>query len=478
MSSERNSFYIDGGWVPPATRDRIQLVNASTEEPIGSVPEGRPADIDRAIAAARRAFERSEWSRYTPAERGAALGRFADALDRRGAELARAVSLQNGMPIGVAQQMEHGYAVAILRYYAALAAGLQEEEQRPSPLGMTTVVRKQPVGVVGAIVPWNFPVVLAMTKIAPALAAGCTLVLKPSPGTVLDSYLVAEAAHEAGLPAGVLNWVPGERELGAYLVSHPGVDKVAFTGSTSAGRLVAQACGQLLRPVSLELGGKSAAIVLEDADLDALAAGLPSSSLLNNGQACFSCTRILAPASRYHEVVEAVAAAVKALKVGDALDPGTQIGPMASAVHRDRVAGFIERGQSEGRLVAGGGKAPNARGWFVPPTVFADVSNEASIAREEIFGPVLSIIRYTDEEDALRIANASDYGLGGLVWSTDRERALRLARRMATGTVGINGYVPDLNAPFGGVKASGLGREMGPEALSGYQSYQSVYLMG
>ncbi len=478
MTIERNSFYIDGQWVPPSTSARFQVTNASTEEVIGVAPEGAPADIDRAVAAARRAFEDSEWSRYTPAERGAAINRFADAIEKRCPDIARTVSLQNGMPISVSQQLEAGYTVAVLRYYAALATSLQTEESRPSPLGSTTLVRKEPIGVVGAIVPWNFPVILSMMKIGPALATGCTMVLKPSPGTPLDSFLIAEAAHEAKLPPGVLNWVPGERDLGAYLVSHPGINKVAFTGSTGAGRAIAAVCGQLLRPVSLELGGKSAGIVLEDADLNAVAAGLLSASMLNNGQACFSCTRILAPAKRYDEVVEAIASAVKGFKVGDALDPTTMVGPMASAAHRSRVLGYIEKGKTEAKLVAGGGDSGQSRGFFVAPTVFADVDNDAVIAREEIFGPVLSIIRYTDDNDAIRIANASEFGLGGSVWSVDRERAIGLARRMATGSVGINGYLPDLNAPFGGVKSSGLGREMGPESLSGYQTYKSVYQMG
>jgi geranial dehydrogenase len=281
------------------------------------------------------------------------------------------------------------------------------------------------MGVVGAIVPWNFPVILAMMKIAPALVAGCTMVLKPSPGTVLDSFLVAEAAHEAGLPAGVLNWVPGGRELGAYLVSHPGIDKVAFTGSTAAGRLIAQECGRLLRPVSLELGGKSAAIVLEDADLNTFMQAIPSASMLNNGQTCFSCTRILAPKSRYAEVVEAIAATVSSFPVGDPLDRGTVVGPMASSVHRERVEGYIARGKQEAKLVAGGGRPARERGWFVQPTVFAEVSNASVIAREEIFGPVLSIIPYADEAEAVAIANATEYGLGGTVWSTDGERASR-----------------------------------------------------
>jgi geranial dehydrogenase len=277
----------------------------------------------------------------------------------------------------------------------------------------------------------------------------------------------------------VINWVAGDRELGAYLVAHPGIDKVAFTGSTSAGRSIAQACGKLLRPVSLELGGKSAAIVLEDANLDALLQGLPSISLTSNGQACFSCTRILVPDSRYEEIVDAIAATVSSYVVGDALDRATQIGPLGSAVHRDRVEGYLAKGKTEGRLVAGGGRPKGLeRGWFVQPTVFADVKNDSVIAQEEIFGPVLSIIRYGSEDEAVKIANDSVYGLGGSVWSTDPARATNVARRVDTGSIGINGYLPDLNAPFGGIKASGLGREMGPESIAAYQQLKSIYVMG
>ncbi len=478
MTTTHQKFFIDGKWVEPASSNRINVVSATTEEVIGSCPEGSTADIDRAVAAARRAFKDSAWSSYTPAERGAALNRFANAIEKRGARLAQSVSMQNGMPINVADQLESGFVVGVLRYYAALAAGLVTEEARPSPLGFTTHVRKEPIGVVGAIVPWNFPVALSIMKIGPALAAGCTMVLKPSPETVLDSFIIAEAAEEAELPPGVLNWVPGGRDVGAYLVSHPGIDKVAFTGSTNAGRIIAQECGKLLRPVTLELGGKSAAIILEDADLNAVLQGLPSSSLLNNGQACFSCTRILAPSSRYTEVVDAVAGAVSSLVVGDPLDRATQIGPMASSVHRGRVEGYITKGKSEARLVAGGGRPKQERGWFVQPTVFADVENLATIAREEIFGPVLSIIRYNDEDDAVRIASESEYGLGGTIWSVDRARAADLARRVESGTIGINGYLPDVNAPFGGIKASGLGRELGPESIASYQQYKSIYMLG
>ena len=326
---------------------------------------------------------------------------------------------------------------------------------------------------------WNFPVTLALNKVAPAMAAGCTVVIKPSPGTVLDSYLVAEAAIEAGVPPGVLNWVAADREVGSYLVAHPGVDKVAFTGSTTAGRLIARNCGELLRPVTLELGGKSAAILLEDADIGAFLQGVPFACMLNNGQACYNGTRILAPRRRYGEVVDALAGFTAALSVGDALDPDTQVGPMASAAHRDRVEGYIALGKAEGRLVAGGGRPVGInRGWFVEPTVFADVDNADRIAREEIFGPVLAIIPYDGEDEAVRIANDSEYGLGGSIWSADAAHALDIARKVESGTVGLNGYMPSIGAPFGGIKGSGVGREFGPDAICAYQSVKSIYVMG
>jgi acyl-CoA reductase-like NAD-dependent aldehyde dehydrogenase len=346
-------------------------------------------------------------------------------------------------------------------------------------MGLETLVTRSPIGVCAAIVPWNFPVLLAISKIGPALAAGCTVVVKPSPNTVLDSYIIAEAAEEAELPAGVINWVAADRGVGAYLVSHPDVDKVSFTGSTAAGRSVGKVCAELLRPVTLELGGKSAAIILDDVDLDAIWPGLQFISLMNNGQACVAGSRLLAPVNRYDEVVEAVAAKVSALTVGDPLEHGTEIGPMATSQHRDKVEGYIAKGNAEGRLVAGGGRPSHIdRGWFVEPTVFADVDNSATIAREEIFGPVLVVIPYQDEADAVRIANDSIYGLGGSVFSADPERAKDTARRIHTGTVGINGYPVAIGSPFGGVKASGIGREFGPEAVGGYQQLKSIYVSG
>ena len=330
---------------------------------------------------------------------------------------------------------------------------------------METVVQRSAVGVVAAIVPWNYPVVLAMSKIAPALAAGCAVVVKPSPpAKVLDSFIVAEAAEAAPLTPGVISWVPGGPDISAYLVSHPGVDKVAFTGSTAAGRSIATACAGLLRPVTLELGGKSAAILLDDVDMDAIMPDLQFITFMNNGQTCVTCGRILAPARRYDEIVDALATRVSELRVGDPLDTSVEIGPMATAAHRDRVESYIEKGRGEARLVVGGGRPQGTdKGWFVEPTLFADMGNDATIAQEEIFGPVLSVIPYDDEADAVRIADDSVYGLGGTVFSAAPERAKDIARKVHTGTIGINGYPLAIGSPFGGVKDSGLGREFGPK---------------
>ncbi len=479
MPHSKDRFFIGNEWVAPSSDRRFTLVNASTEEVIGTVPEAVEADVDAAVAAARAAFDGPGWSRWPASERADVMDRFMAELAARTDALAQAVSMQNGMPIALSSQLEAQFPLGVLQYYSGLAREPQMADIRPSQMGKETLVERSPLGVVAAIVPWNFPVTLALNKIAPAMAAGCTLVIKPSPGTVLDSYIVAEAAMAAGVPAGVLNWVAADREVGAYLVSHPGVDKVAFTGSTTAGRQIASTCGGLLRPVTLELGGKSAAILLDDVDVPSFLQGVPFACMLNNGQACFNGTRILAPKSRYDEVVGALAEFAGALTVGDALDPATHVGPMASSAHRDKVEGYIAIGRSEGRLVAGGGRprSQNA-GFFVEPTIFADIDNSDRIAREEIFGPVLAVIPYDGEADAVRIANDSDYGLGGSVWSSDSAHATDVARQVVSGTVGINGYMPSLGAPFGGVKASGMGREFGPEAIGAYQTLKSIYVMG
>jgi aldehyde dehydrogenase (NAD+) len=473
-----DELFIGGDWIKPQGSERISVLAASTEEPVGSVPEGTSADIDAAVSAARAAFEDpTGWSSWSVEDRAQALERLAGALEARGEETARRVSLQNGMPISLSLQVEAVFPPVLARYYAGLVRQTALQEDRPGLLGGTIHVLRKPVGVVGAIVPWNYPQTLAMFKLAPLLAAGCTVVMKPSPETVLDSLLLAEAIIEAELPAGVINIVPAGREVGAYLVEHPGVDKVAFTGSTAAGRIIARRCGELLRPVTLELGGKSAAIVLDDADLAGATEALFAATLMNNGQTCNIGTRVLAPRARYDEVLEVFSGLADALVVGDSLDPATQIGPLASARQRERVEGYIEKGRAEGgRIVAGGGRPPDQdRGWFVQPTVFADIDNSDTIAREEIFGPVLAVIPYDGVDDAVAIANDSEFGLGGSVWSRDIERANDVAKRVQTGSIGINHYMLDPAAPFGGVKASGLGRELGPEGLTAYLQLQSIY---
>ncbi|WP_433503171.1 aldehyde dehydrogenase [Pseudonocardia halophobica] len=478
MTIDYTQLYIDGGWADPSSSATIAVHSATTEELIGSVPEAAERDVDDAVAAARRAFDAPDgWGTWEPARRQQALERFAQALEKRGEETARRVTLQNGMPIWLAQQFEAGIPALLLRFYAGMMAEAPQEETRPGVVAGGSRVIKEPLGVVAAIVPWNVPQAITFLKLAPALAAGNTVVLKPAPETVLDAQLMAEAAIEAELPPGVLNVVPAGREVGAYLVEHPGVDKVSFTGSTAAGRSIAETCGRLLRPVTLELGGKSAAIVLDDANLASTIESFFATTLLNNGQICWLSTRVLAPRSRYQEVVDTISGLAGALTIGDPLESTTQIGPLVSSRQRDRVESYIAKGSAEGaRLTVGGGRPDRDKGWFVQPTVFADVDNNHTIAQEEIFGPVLSVIPYGDEDEAVALANASDFGLGGSVWTADPERGEKVARRVRTGTIGINSYVNEPNAPFGGVKASGIGREMGPEALASYQQVKTVYL--
>ncbi|AEM85975.1 aldehyde dehydrogenase [Streptomyces violaceusniger] len=479
MAIHYNDFYIGGEWVAPKTEHRIQVHAAGAEELVGSVPEAHPADVDAAVAAARAAFDDpAGWRHWTPKARAEALGRFAAALQDHGPEIARRVSLQNGMPISLSGVLESSAPPLLLRYYAALAAGAESDDHRAGMLGGQAIVVAEPVGVVAAVVPWNVPQGVTFMKIAPALAAGCSVVLKPSPETVLDAFHMAEAAVAASLPAGLINVVPGGPETGRHLVGHPGVDKVSFTGSTAVGRTVAETCGRLLRPVSVELGGKSAAVVLEDADLTGMMDRFFQATLVNNGQICWLGTRILAPRARYADVVDAVTEMARTLVVGDPLEPATQLGPLVSARQRDRVESYIAKGISDGaRLTTGGGRPSWAdRGWYVDATVFADVDNKSAIAQEEIFGPVLSIIPYADEDEAVAIANDSDYGLGGSVWTSDAERGLALARRVRTGSIGVNGYANDPVAPLGGRKASGLGYELGPEGLAAYQVLKSIYV--
>jgi acyl-CoA reductase-like NAD-dependent aldehyde dehydrogenase len=478
---DHSSLFIGGGWRSTVSSEVITVVSPVTEQPIGRAPNAAEGDVDAAVAAARRALDPavSPWARWDPAGRAEAMDRLADALDVRSQATARLVSSENGMPIAQSSFVEGVVPSAVLRYYSDLARGMAVEERRPA-VGRPgqTLVRREPAGVVGAVVPWNSPSLVTSFKLAPALAAGCSVVLKPSPETALDAYLLADAVLEAQLPAGVVNIVPGDARAGAYLVAHPDVDKVAFTGSTAVGRQVGEVCGRLLRPVTLELGGKSAAIVLDDADLGSVARALVATSLLNNGQLCYLSTRILAPASRYDEVLDLVTEVAASLVVGDSLDPSVHVGPLVSRRHRDRVEGYIEAGRAAGAKITTGGGRPKGleTGWFVEPTVFTAVPDDASIVLEEIFGPVLTVLPYRDDDDAVAVANRSDYGLAGAVFTTDVERGLDIARRVRTGTFGINQYTPEVGSPFGGIKGSGLGRELGPEGLAAYQQLKSVYL--
>ena len=468
-------FYIGGRWVAPAGQDTIDVISPHTEEVIGRVPDGTPADMDLAVAAARDAFDNGPWPRMAPAERADAVARLADLYAARLGDFAELITTEMGSPITFSQLAQAPQPQMMLSYFADLGKTFTWEDERPGLFGPVTV-RREPVGVVAAIVPWNVPQFTTMTKLPAALVAGCTVVLKPAPETPLDSYLLADLLEQADLPPGVVSIVPAGRETGEHLVSHPGVDKVAFTGSTAAGRRIGSICGQQLKRCSLELGGKSAAIILDDADLAATMGWLEMASLMNNGQACVAQTRILAPRSRYEETVDALAAMVSGLTVGDPADPATQIGPLVAKRQQDRVEGYITAGQEEGaKVVTGGARASGRdRGWYVAPTVFAGVDPAMRIAREEIFGPVLSVIEYDGDDDAIAIANDSDYGLAGTVWTADADRGMEVARRVRTGTYGVNMYMIETCAPFGGYKASGIGRELGPEGLMSYLEYKSI----
>ncbi len=474
---ERETLYIGGTHEKPSTTRTIDVRSPFTGEVVGRVPEASTADVDRAVAAARRAFDEGPWARATAAERADVLDRLLLGLQSRAADIASLITDEMGCPISFSHAGQAFATTMVLQFYAELARTFPFEETRPSMIG-SALVRQEPVGVAAAIVPWNVPLFTIMLKLAPALAAGCAIVVKPAPETPLDAYLLADALDEAGVPKGVVSIVPGGRELGEYLVTHPGIDKVGFTGSTAAGRKIAALCGERLKRVTLELGGKSAAIVCADADFDAVLPLVVGAGTMNNGQACVAQTRILLPRARYKEGVDALAAAVGGLKVGDPADMATEIGPLVAERQRDRVLGYVAKGKQEGaRCVVGGGQ-PKAftRGWFVEPTLFADVDNRMLIAREEIFGPVLCAIPYDDEADAVRIANDSEYGLSGSVWTNDPARGIEIARRIRTGTHNVNFFMMAMTSPFGGFKSSGIGRELGPEGLRAYLEPKTICL--
>lgn len=475
---QRDELFIDGKWAAPESGSVIEVISPHTEAAIGYAACAGPADVHRAVEAARVAFDAGPWPRMQPAERIDALGRLAGIYKERRADMAALISAEIGAPISFAKMAQVRLPLTMISAFCGLAANYEWQLERPGLYGKNIRIAKQPVGVVAAVVPWNMPQFLTVTKVVPALLAGCSVVLKPAPESVLDAQLLAEMVEAAGLPPGVLNVVPGGRDVGELLVGHAGVDKVSFTGSTAAGRQVARVCAEGPKPVSLELGGKSAAIVLDDADAAVTAAGIQMASLANSGQVCNALSRILVPEGRKGEFIDALAAAVQSMTVGDPADPNTQIGPLVAQRQQERVRGYIESGRDEGaRLVVGGSEMPDGleTGWYVRPTVFSDATNDMRIAREEIFGPVLTVISYRDEDEAIRIANDSEYGLAGSVFTADTERGYGVAARVRSGTFGVNeGYIMDPAAPFGGVKNSGYGRELGTEGIDSYTVSQSI----
>ncbi len=456
----------------------IKIVSPHTEAPIAEVAAAKPADVDAAVAGARTAVDSGPWPRLAPQERIAAVRRLAGIYDACRSEMAELISAEMGAPIAFAHRAQVGLPAMMINAFCAIAETYPWQETRAGFFGSDLRIRKEPVGVVAAIVPWNMPQFLIVTKLVPALLAGCAVVLKPAPETPLDALLLAEMLEQVDLPPGVVTVLPGDVSVGAQLVGHPGVDKVSFTGSTAAGKAVAAACAPNLTKVSLELGGKSAAIVLDDANPQKVAAGVRSASLSNSGQICNALTRVLVPMQRQSEFVDALAAEVTSLQVGDPADPATQVGPLVSRRQQQRVRDYIRGGQRDGaRMVVGGAELPEGveKGWYVQPTLFCDADNTMAIAREEIFGPVLTVIAYRDEADAVAIANDSDYGLAGSVWTDDIDRGLGIAAQVHAGTFGVNqGYTMDPFAPFGGVKQSGYGRELGREGLEGYLETKSI----
>lgn len=466
-----DGMFIDGAWRPASGTDTIEVLNPADESVLGTVPAGTAEDVDAAVRAARAALP--AWAATPPARRAEYLTALRDALAERGEEIARTVVSELGSTVGFARAVHAGLPVAVTGSYAELAATFAFEER----IGNSTVFH-EPVGVVGAITPWNYPLHQIVAKVAPALAAGCTVVLKPAEDTPLTARLFAECVAVAGLPAGVFNLVTGLGPVaGQALAEHEDVDLVSFTGSTAVGRRIGAIAGGAVKRVALELGGKSACVVLPGADLPKAVGATVADVCRNTGQSCNALTRLLVHADQYEEAVALAAEAVAPYVPGDPEDPATRLGPLVSGRQRDRVRGYIEKGVAEGaRLVAGGPEAPEGRekGHWVRPTVFADVTPEMTIAQEEIFGPVVSIMKYRDEEEALRIANGTVYGLGGAVWAADESTAVAFARRMDTGQIDINGGRYNLRAPFGGYKQSGVGRELGEHGLAEYLQTKSL----
>ncbi|MFJ8025430.1 aldehyde dehydrogenase [Streptomyces sp. NPDC096311] len=474
---EFDRLFIGGQWRAPAGPGRCEVVSPATEQVMGRLPAAEKADMDAAVAAARAAFDTGPWPRMSFEERAEITLRLADHLVPRAEELALLQTDEMGAPVRFTRPSTAHVVRGLIERYIETVRAVELRELRQGGGGPSLVIR-EPVGVVAAVIPWNAPLGLILSKMLPATLTGCTVVVKPAPETPLDGYAVGEAVRQAGYPDGVVSIVPADREVGEHLVAHPDVDMVTFTGSTAAGRRIGAICGEQVKRVSLELGGKSAALVLEDADLERDIPKMVNGAMQNNGQICAAITRVLAPVSRYQEVADRYCAAVSELTVGDPRADATDIGPLVSARQRDRVEGYLASGREQGAEVAVGGGRPAglSRGWFVEPTVFVDVDNAMRIAREEIFGPVSVIIPYATEADAVRIANDSPYGLSGSVFTADVERGIDVAGRIRTGQVTVNDFRISSHAPFGGFKCSGIGREGGPEGVGAYLEYKSVNL--
>ena len=468
-----DKLYVNGRWVEPEGSGKLDVINSTTEEVMGRVPEATPEDVNAAVAAARAAFD--SWSQTSPAERAGFLQRIAEGLGARQKEVAAIIAAEVGMPLPLATAVQAGLPAMVMGSYAKLVAEYSFEEQ----VGNSLVV-KEPVGVVGLITPWNYPLHQVVAKVAPALAAGCTVVLKPSEVAPLTAFILAEIVDEVGLPAGVFNLITGLGPVvGEAMAAHTDVDMISFTGSTRAGKRVSELAARTVKRVALELGGKSASIVLDDADLEKAVRGSVNNCYFNSGQTCSAHTRLLVPKDKQDEAARIAKEAAESFTLGDPREGKAKLGPLVSDVQRERVRSYINKGIEEGAtLVTGGADAPEGleKGYFVRPTVFANVRDDMTIAQEEIFGPVLSIIPYEDEDDAVRIANSTIYGLAGGVWSGDAERAKRVARRLRTGQVDINGGSFNPMAPFGGYKQSGNGRELGRYGFEEYLETKSLQL--
>ena len=469
----RDRIFIGGEWVEPTGAEAIEVVNPTTEEAMGTIPGCSPEDADRAVAAARKAFE--GWSQTSREERARFISAIAEGLSQRADEIAAVITQELGMPLKLSRIVQVGLPASQFASTPQLMEQVAWEEE----VGNSRVVR-EPVGVLGAITPWNYPLNQIACKVAPALAAGCTIVLKPSEVTPLNAFLLAEVVEAAGLPAGVFNLVTGTGPVvGEAIAGHPGVDMVSFTGSTRAGRRVSELAAATVKPVAMELGGKSPNVILDDADLEQAVPDGVSKCFLNSGQTCSALTRMLVPRQRLAETEALARAAAETFTPGDPFDKATRLGPLVSDVQRERVRGYIQKGIEEGaRLIAGGAEPPEGleRGYFVRPTVFSEVEAEMTIGQEEIFGPVLAIQAYEGEDDAVRIANSTPYGLSGGVWSADEDRAISIARRIRTGQVEINGGTFNPHAPFGGYGQSGHGRENGRYGIEELLQVKSLQL--